>query len=238
MAAAALLPGESQAQGGPPLMTDDPYTPGNRHWEVNTALTLAHQSGTTLLEVPLADANYGLGDRLQLKLEVPLQVERRDRSRSGLGRPVMRVKWRIRPGSDSEISVSTYPQLEFRSPILPLSDADDDKAALFLPLELARSWGFLAINGEGGYRLVQDGFDQLGYGLALGYTAAPRLELLSECNGSYEPASSRMELICQLGAREQIGRNLSLLGAVGRAVAAVRTEHLEIQAYLGLQSRW
>jgi len=47
-----------------------------------------------------------------------------------------------------------------------------------------------------------------------------------------------MELICQLGAREEIGRNLSLLGAVGRAVAAVRTEHREIQAYLGLQSRW
>src|SRR6266849_7689835 len=25
------------AQGGPPMLTDDPGTPGNRHWEINTA---------------------------------------------------------------------------------------------------------------------------------------------------------------------------------------------------------
>ena len=28
------------AQGGPPLLTDDPDTPGNRHWEINTAYTV------------------------------------------------------------------------------------------------------------------------------------------------------------------------------------------------------
>ena len=33
------------AQGGPPLVTDDPETPGDGHWEVNLAATGDHTSG-------------------------------------------------------------------------------------------------------------------------------------------------------------------------------------------------
>jgi hypothetical protein len=62
------------------------------------------------------------------------------------------------------------------------------------------------------------------------------LELLAECNGSSARAR-RSELLCQLGARKEIGEHFSLLGALGRAVAGDSDERAELQMYLGLQSR-
>jgi hypothetical protein len=36
----ALWPAAAWAQGGPPLMTDDPDTPGPGYWEINVATLL------------------------------------------------------------------------------------------------------------------------------------------------------------------------------------------------------
>src|SRR4051794_37439935 len=57
------------AQGGPPMITDDPGTPGDGHWEINVALTTERRPGERVTEMPLVDINYGIGDRLQLKYE-------------------------------------------------------------------------------------------------------------------------------------------------------------------------
>ena len=64
------------AQGGPPLLTDDPGTPGNRNWEINIASTQFFSPRENEIETPLLDINYGLGDRIQLKYEVPVLVDR------------------------------------------------------------------------------------------------------------------------------------------------------------------
>ena len=47
------------AQGGPPLLNDDPDTPGNRHWEINLGLTLERSETETNLETPM-DARIGI----------------------------------------------------------------------------------------------------------------------------------------------------------------------------------
>lgn len=53
------------------MVTDDPGTPGGGHWEINLAWTGEHSSGETTQDAPLLDLNYGVGDRLQVKYEVP-----------------------------------------------------------------------------------------------------------------------------------------------------------------------
>ena len=63
------------AQGGPPLITDDPGTPENGHWENNFALTLDNTPASQSYETPIADINYGLGGHEQLKIELPWLVE-------------------------------------------------------------------------------------------------------------------------------------------------------------------
>jgi hypothetical protein len=72
LAASAL----AAAQGGPPLRTDDPGTPGNENWEVNVGVTTELRSTQREFEAPNLDINYGLGDRIQLKYEARLPAER------------------------------------------------------------------------------------------------------------------------------------------------------------------
>ena len=59
------------AQGGPPLVTDDPETPGANHWEINLAATGDHTSSRWQIAAPDTDINYGWGEHIQLKLDVP-----------------------------------------------------------------------------------------------------------------------------------------------------------------------
>src|SRR5712691_3274063 len=87
------------AQGGPPFRSDDPDTPGNRHWEINTGFVGERTPVAGSYEVPNIDINYGLGHRIQLKYEVPLGIqETRDSPGhviSGLGNSLLGVKWRL-----------------------------------------------------------------------------------------------------------------------------------------------
>jgi len=63
------------AQAGPPFRTDDPETPGNKHWEINLGWLGDRNPGSGSYQIPDFDINYGLGDRIQLKYEVPIAIE-------------------------------------------------------------------------------------------------------------------------------------------------------------------
>src|SRR2546430_17365725 len=64
-------------QGGPPMITDDPGTPGNGKWENNFAITFEHRPDETGYEVPAIDLNYGVGEHIQLTLQsAPVLLKR------------------------------------------------------------------------------------------------------------------------------------------------------------------
>src|SRR5437867_1302759 len=114
----ASLPPRVVAQGGPPLLTDDPETPGNRHWEINLAMTLSQTRERRLFGAPLLDVNYGLGERLQLKAEVPwlvLQDRHGAPTQSGIGSTNLGLKWRFIDPAKRGFSMSIYPQFVFRT---------------------------------------------------------------------------------------------------------------------------
>jgi hypothetical protein len=103
-----LCPHAAQAQAGPPFRTDDPETPGNRHWEINFGWIGDRNPGAGAYQVPDFDINYGLGDRIQLKYELPIAIEETRplpamdgqpaQSGSvvgGLGESLLGVKWRF-----------------------------------------------------------------------------------------------------------------------------------------------
>ncbi len=103
-----LLAAAAHAQGGPPFRTDDPETPGNRHWEINFGFIGDRNPGAGAYQVPDFDINYGLGDRLQLKYELPIAIEetRLQAATSstpaqngsvlgGLGESLLGIKWRF-----------------------------------------------------------------------------------------------------------------------------------------------
>jgi hypothetical protein len=69
------LAGRAFAQAGPPFRTDDPETPGNKHWEINFGWIGDRNPGAGAYQVPDFDINYGLGDRIQLKYELPIAIK-------------------------------------------------------------------------------------------------------------------------------------------------------------------
>ena len=96
------------AQGGPPFRTDDPETPGNKHWEINFGWIGDRNPGAGQYQVPDFDFNYGLGDRIQLKYEIPIAIEEirpqaatagqpaiPGQTIGGLGESLLGIKWRF-----------------------------------------------------------------------------------------------------------------------------------------------
>ncbi len=67
LAVCALTPNDSFGQGGPPMLTDDPGTPGDGQWEINTAFLEDRTASTRARSFPHVDLNYGWGDHIQLK---------------------------------------------------------------------------------------------------------------------------------------------------------------------------
>ncbi len=136
--------GTARAQGGPPMVTDDPETPGDGKWEINLAgLGSRTRAGRWEVSVPDADINYGWGDRIQLKLDVPWTFVREsgERWKSGLGAGNVGVKWRFLDGGDGGLSMSTYPQ--YLSGWLQSSKKrgiTSDEKEFFLPLGPRAKW--------------------------------------------------------------------------------------------------
>jgi len=226
------------AQGGPPLLTDDPGTPGDGRWEVNVALTIERFRTETLYETPLLDINYGLGERIQLKLEVPWLVKTEDgeRTRNGLGNSAVGMKWRFFDEARHGVAMSVYPQFDFNN---PTSSADrgiaDDGTELLLPFELEKTVGPFGVNTELGYAFVQRGDDEWVYGLALGYEVSNQLELLAEVHGTAQHDFKGDELVFNLGTRWALSDTFTLLLAAGRSFRDSASGEPKFLLYTGLQ---
>lgn len=128
------------AQGGPPLMTDDPGTPDAGTWEVNVAVTGDVTSAGRVFELPVLDVNYGAGGHVQLTLSVPLAVSHAARAgtHGHLGEVEVGAKWRfIDQGGAWPADVSTFPKVVFHPPVAGLGEGTE----VLLPLEAARAFG-------------------------------------------------------------------------------------------------
>lgn len=238
--ATVILPADrASAQGGPPLITDDPGTPGDGNWEVNVAVTFEQRKDERVLEAPLLDVNYGVGENLQLKIEAPW-VTRTDRlddeTDTGAGNGTVGVKWRFLDERDAGVSVSSYPQLEFNY----LGNSVDKGLAspslqLLLPVQIARHFGPWAVNFEVGYNLVEGDEDEFIYGLAVSYDVSEDLELLGEIHGAADQEFEEDELVFNVGARARVHEDLTLLLAAGRSLRESDGTEPQFLLYLGLQ---
>ncbi len=228
----------ARAQGGPPLLTDDPETPGSGHWEINVGFTFARSPEVTLFETPRVDFNYGWGSRIQLKYELPWVVlDSRDHSvRDGLGNSLAGVKWRFVDEERRGISISTYPQLEFNNPT-PSADRNvvERGRQFLLPIEMARKFGPLETTWEWGYNFREHERDEWVYGLAAGHRLTKRLELLGEVHGTALRDFTGDELLFDIGGRLHVTQKTVLLFTTGRSMRGPRQQAPTWFGYLGLQ---
>ena len=254
---AAAIPVCARAQGGPPFITDDPATPGNRHWEVNLGWIANHNPGQAYYELPNVDMNYGLGDRLQLKFELPLAAatDANNTTRAGLGESLLGVKWRPyehyragQPKSDENLnfSVGTYPQVSINNPTSAVRRGIVEPGPqYYLPVEFTAKLGPVALDGEVGRWIGNDRVpSRWGRGLIAGHEFSSRFELYSEIYDLQDanrigPVPRQRALTLDAGGRQTLDRNghLRLLFMAGRGIQAVSQRNSEPNwiAYVGVQ---
>ena len=217
-----------RAQGGPPLITDDPGAPGDGNWEVNLAVTYERLRDERVLEAPLLDVNYGVGERLQLKAEVPFvwqdDLEANERLEE-FGNPEFGVKWRFLDEGQAGVAVSVYPQLELDMP----------DVRFLLPVQVARHFGRWGVNGEVGYNLVEADEDEWVYGVAVSYEVSERLELVGEVHGEADEDFEEDQLVFNLGFRHAVTDNIGLLFAAGRSLRESGADEPDLLVYVGVQ---
>jgi hypothetical protein len=227
------------AQGGPPMWTDDPGTPGDQHWEINVAWTVTHTAGGDQgMETPLLDINYGVGDNVQLKYEAPWLVEREAGSKAinGPGDSEIGVKWRFLDEDKNGVDISTYPQLTFNNPTSSQRRGLVEKGTSFLlPFEFHGRVGSLEWNAEFGREIHSRGEDEWLYGLAVGRELGDRFEFAVEIHGEGKLGTTDDELIANVGGRLKLDKNHTLLVSAGRSLNRLHGEEFNFIGYLGLQ---
>jgi hypothetical protein len=233
------------AQGGPPLLTDDPGTPGPGHWEINIATLVETSSLGRRVEAPRLDLNYGVGERIQLKFEMPWAIVRDagDVGQTGAGNALAGVKWRFLGGEGMtggmkggmKIAWSIYPQFEFNTARSSVTKGIvEDGRQFLLPTQLTFELAHVELNGEVGRNFVEGGPGDWIFGLATEASLSRRLELLAEIHGERADGEPT-ELVANVGARRMLTPQLILLLAVGRPVRSVPDEGPRGNLYIGLQ---
>lgn len=110
----------------PPLDVDDPGTPGCNRWEINFLTTGDLAKSQNVWELPLLDINYGIGDNIQLKYEVPLvQTQSQGSTKSTVGNSRAGVKYMFFEDEQSNVQIAFYPQLDFATPQAKNNTNDD-----------------------------------------------------------------------------------------------------------------
>jgi hypothetical protein len=248
---------QARAQGGPPFITDDPGTPGNHQWEINVGWIANHNPGQSYYEIPDIDINYGWGDRIQLKYEIPVAAatDPNNSTGVGLGESYPGIKWRYfeyhRRGeskTDANLlfSLGTYPQILINNPTSSVRRGIVASGPqYYLPLEATAQLGWLALNGEVGRWIGnKNAPDQWGRGLIAGHQFNDRTELYAELYDlqaidriSNQPKQRAFTL--DIGGRQTLDRegHVRLLFMGGRAIQAVARNNGEPSwvAYVGLQ---
>jgi outer membrane putative beta-barrel porin/alpha-amylase len=222
------------AQGGPPFVTDDPEPAPPGGWEINVPFILERTPGTTDMDAPLFDLNYGLPNT-QLKLEIPVSIVHEDNegTAAGPGDLLLGVKWRFFNNEQSQLQLGTYPQV-----LLPAGDKSrglgEGRTAFVLPLLAQKSWGKWTIYGNVGY-WWQNAAETRNYiyaGAVLERDINDRLTLGVELFGNTpKERGSHSDVAFNIGGTWKLNKHLNLLFTAGRDIVGDTTA----MAYVGLQ---
>ena len=239
--AAFALPLSAAAQGGPPLLTDDPGTPGPGNGELNIAAQASPSAGAFPYQLPVLDANYGWGERTQLNLQLGYAGANLygQGPFTGLGTYSAAVQFRCLDEENTGVAVSTYPRFDFRGPgSSKNANLTTPGTRAFLPIELSKEFGRLGVNPEIGFAHFSRQLDEWDFGLAFSFEIEKERELLFETHGRKIQGLGRLEILPQLGERWALAEHVSVISAFGRTLAQLDGEAAFWNLYVGAQLRF
>lgn len=231
-----VQPQGALAQGGPPLVTDDPETPGDGHWEINLATIGMHTPGQWGINAPDVDINYGVGESIALKFEAPWVFFRESNQawKSGAGTAQIGIKWRFVDIEDSGFSMSVNPQFGWNLVASSTSRAITSPGRqFFLPIEASTVVGGFGLDAEIGRNFVQQGQDQWMAGIAVAHSCGETVECVGEVHVTSAPHNS--QALMNFGVHWKLKESLSLLASAGREFGPSTDDQLRLRFYVGIQ---
>ena len=208
-------------QGGPPLIGDDPGTPGNNKWEINVAYPYIRTAHQTTMDTPIIDANYGLGDHIELSYLGGWLIGKSDGEgwQDQYDNTELGLKWRFLDEDANGVDMSIYPQFTFNtSRALARSNLVESGVGFYFPLEVAKTFGKWELDGEAGFQYLQHDRNQWAGGPIIGYLLNDRVELLAEARAVLDETFRSNDLILDAGTRVGLVEHVQLLFAAGRSV--------------------
>lgn len=220
------------------MITDDPGTPGNGHFENNFAIAFEHRPNELTLDSPAIDLNYGLGDRIQLTLQTSYVIlKRHDHGAiGGLGSTEAAVKWRFLDEETAGISASVFPRIIFN--IVQSSvrrGLAEDGTRVQLPMQLARKLGLVDLDFEFGPLASTVGRSEFLYGIVGGIELTKETTFMAELHGTSRTNFARDTLVVNLGLRQKLTDSSIFIASLGQEVRSLDDEPRALIGYCGLQ---
>ena len=224
-------------QGGPPMITDDPGTPGNGKWENNFAITFEYRPGETAYDVPEIDLNYGVGDHIQLTLQTaPVLLKRSGQGLiGGWGGTEAAVKWRFLDEATSGVDMSMFPRVLFNvSQSSVRRGLAEDGTRFQIPFQIAKTFGRLRVDAEFGPLASTVGRSEWLYGIVCGFDVAKTTMLMAELHDESRMNFSRDVLTLNFGLRHEFTENYILIVSMGHELRSPN-QPTALIGYFGMQ---
>jgi hypothetical protein len=226
------------AQGGPPMITDDPGTPGNGKWENNLAIAFSHVPNEWSIDAPGIDLNYGWGDHIQLTLQGgPTLLKRSDHGLiGGVGGTEAAVKWRFLDEEKCGADVSMFPRIIFN--VLHSSvrrGLAEDGTRFQIPFQAAKKLGPIDLDAEFGPLISSVGPGELIYGVVAGTEVTKSTSIMAEVHATSRTNFTRDVVTLNFGWRHKLNDHAIWLASVGHDVHSGEDAPLALIGYCGVQ---
>jgi hypothetical protein len=228
--------GSVRGQGGPPMITDDPGTPGDGKFEINLALAFEHRPGVTTVDLLAIDINYGVGDRIQLTLQGgPVLLKRSDHGAiGGLGGTEAAMKWRFIDDKTTGITMSMFPRVIFNiSRSAARRGLAEEGTRFQIPFQFAKAFSGFDLDLEWGPLVSTVGASQWLYGIVVGVDASKTTELMVELHGTSRTNFSEDDLAVNFGIRQKLNEHCLFIGSLGHELRS--PEARALIGYAGVQ---
>lgn len=231
---AAVAP---RARAGPPMLTDDPWTRPAGQTEINIAYVPTLTRQTSVTQAPFFNPNYNITDNVQVNYFGAWVVDEQDDkgTHSGLGDPLVNVKWRFIDQDQAGFAMSVAPRLEFNNTAAAVRHGlGNSGTVLTLPVEVGRTVGPYTVFAEAGYQFVQFTRDTMFLGVCGAYQVTDRVQLLAELFTIADTSFDDVEPIANVGTSITLTDYVNAQFSIGRSLRDTPTSPWLVM-YAGLQ---
>ena len=220
------------------MITDDPGTPGNGHWENNIAIAFEHRPNEWSIDAPAIDLNYGWGDHIQLTLQTSVvTLKRSDHgAAAGIGGTEAALKWRFLDEERNGVDLSMFPRIIFNIRQSSVRRGlSEDGTRFQIPFQVAKKFGSMELDFELGPLVTTVGSSEFLYGIVGGTDVLKKITIMAELHGSGRANFTRDTLTLNCGWRLKLNEHAIWIASLGHELRTPEDEQVALVGYCGVQ---